>query len=639
MQASDNLRINKKRILSIWEREVNRMLTPAILESSKSIRNSLPEFLDGVANALVFGIEETATDILKFAYKHGAERANFTHYTLEDALEEYNILRKIIFQELEEHIPLSSRDRDIILESINIALKKTGIEFTRSELLKIQEARDETHRLLMDKLKIEERFNFAIEATKFGLWEFNHDTNEIYLNTYQANLFELPPDKEKYPLEAFTPKLHPEDKDRVMKMAETRKDYFNIEFRLLLSGGKIRWISSHGKTVKDKNGLPIKHIGIDRDITKQKQFEKDLEEVATKMRLITDIQPNLISYMDREFRYRFVNDSYLKLTGKKRKDILNRFPWEVIGQKAWDDMRPYMEKALSGEEVSFEKEIHFLQSTRYMKIFFKPFFSRSLEVEGVFISEFDLTEKMKTLEDLRIEQSMKERFIYTLSHDLRTPLTAAKMAAQLTQKKSNDSEFVHLQLSRVIRNIDRTDNMIQDLLDASRLKAGQVIQPHLEKFNIYNFVTQVIEELKIIYGNRFVLKSLQEFEIISWPQAISRILENLCSNAVKYGTPDKEIEVSIRQLDDMFSLSVHNFGKPLEQELDVFEDFTRSLAAEKSNKKGWGIGLTIVKGLSESVGGEVEIHRHKNGTTFRVILPKDSTDKIPTHLFNEKRHH
>jgi signal transduction histidine kinase len=108
---------------------------------------------------------------------------------------------------------------------------------------------------------------------------------------------------------------------------------------------------------------------------------------------------------------------------------------------------------------------------------------------------------------------------------------------------------------------------------------------------------------------------------------LRRVIENLCTNAVKYGLADTPITITLKAEAERVQLSVHNYGPviPKEQQSRLFEAFQRAPSAEQSGKRGWGLGLTLVRGITEAHGGSVEVaSSEKEGTTFTVSLPWDT---------------
>ena len=102
------------------------------------------------------------------------------------------------------------------------------------------------------------------------------------------------------------------------------------------------------------------------------------------------------------------------------------------------------------------------------------------------------------------------------------------------------------------------------------------------------------------------------------------MIENLAGNAVKYGDGKSPITLKFQKNENQVELSVHNFGKPIavEDMQRLFEPYQRTGSALSGGHKGWGIGLTLVKGIVEAHGGSVKVRSSLyEGTTFSLILP------------------
>jgi signal transduction histidine kinase len=102
------------------------------------------------------------------------------------------------------------------------------------------------------------------------------------------------------------------------------------------------------------------------------------------------------------------------------------------------------------------------------------------------------------------------------------------------------------------------------------------------------------------------------------------VIENLAENAVKYGYPDTPVKIEIVQNETLTRISVHNEGRKIEKEKRdyLFELFQRGEASETKSKWGWGVGLTLVRGITEAHGGKVRVEStEEKGTTFIVELP------------------
>lgn len=256
------------------------------------------------------------------------------------------------------------------------------------------------------------------------------------------------------------------------------------------------------------------------------------------------------------------------------------------------------------------------------------------EVETEFIHQCELSKQAAELDiaqkyavSLEKERELREQFVATLTHDLRTPLTAAKMGAQFILRRPDNVEKNQQLAVKIIRSIDRMDQMIKDLLDASRIRAGESLTLTMNECDLREVALMTLRELGAAYGDRFVLETDRDSIRGYWNEdGLRRVIENLASNAVKYGTPQQLIKVSLHQDEETAQIAVHNYGDPIPDEnlARLFEPFQRSQSS-LSSKKGWGLGLTLVKGVVEAHGGNVAVKSdEKEGTSFTVTLPKDS---------------
>jgi signal transduction histidine kinase len=199
------------------------------------------------------------------------------------------------------------------------------------------------------------------------------------------------------------------------------------------------------------------------------------------------------------------------------------------------------------------------------------------------------------------------------------------MSAELIKRKSKDDTLINLSV-RISDNLTRANVMIEDLLDASKIRAGQSLSPIFQNFNLTELLLKTIEDLTSIHGDRFILIGPDELMVWQDPNGIRRVIENLCTNAIKYGSPVEKIRIKLDYGNKRMMVCVHNEGNPL-MNIDktrLFEPFQRGPDHEIAGKKGWGIGLTIVKGITEAHHGEVFVETAENGTTFKILLPIDA---------------
>jgi signal transduction histidine kinase len=229
---------------------------------------------------------------------------------------------------------------------------------------------------------------------------------------------------------------------------------------------------------------------------------------------------------------------------------------------------------------------------------------------------------------LAVEKALRERFVATLAHDLRGPLAVARLSAEvLAMEPSTLDERRDLAL-RIERNIDRVDHMIRDLLDANRIRAGERLPLRLDSCDLTALAHRVAEEARTMHGDRFVVDADEQTIRGIWSEdELHRAMWNLVTNAVKYGAAQRPITISVRQRDHRARVSVHNSGRPIPaiEHSHIFDAYARTPSADASERPGWGLGLTLVRGVAEAHGGHVFLSSDEaSGTTFTIELPLDA---------------
>jgi signal transduction histidine kinase len=341
-----------------------------------------------------------------------------------------------------------------------------------------------------------------------------------------------------------------------------------------------------------------------------------------------------------EHRYYLENEAHRALSAGR--ELIGK-PFQEAVPDAVNDVLPILDSVFqTGQPFRADQQRIVWDAERtgemgeyYYDLSWHPLLGEDRKVKGVITATVDVTKQVRAsaaireaLTDLETERALREQFVVTLTHDLRTPLAAAQMGSYLISRKADDPVEVVKLTGRVIPNLDRIDQMIRDLLDANRIRAGETLPIDVERCELRALVTEVLDELATIHGNRFALEAVEIIEGYWSTSGIRRILENLCSNAIKYGAESQPVTVGLlRQGSAEVMIEVHNQGPaiPTQDQLDMFRPFRRNGADDLTSQKGWGLGLTVVRGISEAHGGIVQVESDAgSGTTFRVTLPLDA---------------
>jgi two-component system sensor histidine kinase KdpD len=210
-----------------------------------------------------------------------------------------------------------------------------------------------------------------------------------------------------------------------------------------------------------------------------------------------------------------------------------------------------------------------------------------------------------------------------VSHDLRTPLAAAK--ASVTALRSADlrwSDAEHAELlATADESLDRLTRLVDNLLDLSRLQAG-ALGVHPTPVGVDDVLPAVLDELGPA-GLRIALRIPPDLpELLADPGLLERILANLVGNAVRHSPPDRPPLVSASALADRVELRVvdRGGGVPEDEWQRIFVPFQR--LGDRDNTVGVGLGLALSRGLAQAMGGSVEPeHTPGGGLTMVLSLP------------------
>lgn len=215
---------------------------------------------------------------------------------------------------------------------------------------------------------------------------------------------------------------------------------------------------------------------------------------------------------------------------------------------------------------------------------------------------------------------IREQFFCALTHDLRTPLSAAATAVSLIHKTNDLARARHM-AEIAMRQHARLATMITDLLDMMVFNAGPSMLD-VSDTALYELAAEAVTVVALSSGRDIRLRG----ERISgqWHAvAIRRAIENLLNNAVKYSDRDTPIDISVEARDGYALIAVTNTGPPIPEDQNeaIFQLFRRSRADIGRGIAGWGIGLPYVRTVAEQHGGSVTVESNASGTTFLLALP------------------
>ncbi len=322
--------------------------------------------------------------------------------------------------------------------------------------------------------------------------------------------------------------------------------------------------------------------------------------------IIASIEDGVI-VLDENANIVFINRVVREAFGLGRKDVVGKPVQEAINHP---DLRAFLARSsdtpVKYHEINFDDgRIFNAQHTPIPHI-------------GSAITMVDIT-YLKKLDQL------KNDFVHTVSHDLRSPLTAVMGYTELVQRAGPLNEQQEQFLHRIQASVQSITTLVNDLLDLGRLEAGfdaRRESVHLE--NILQYSLDMLEGLakkKNIQISKEIVSGLPALR--ANPIRIRQMLDNLIGNAIKYTPDGGKVQVGIQAEDSQLILQVSDTGPgiPADEQNRIFEKFYRATNVVEGSK-GSGLGLAIVKSIVDSHQGRVWVESTLGqGSSFFVVLP------------------
>lgn len=303
---------------------------------------------------------------------------------------------------------------------------------------------------------------------------------------------------------------------------------------------------------------------------------------------------------------------YINLINRGYKDIFKVNPADYLYQLYYDviehkEISKIIEEIFMTEQkVTKQIMLPITIERRYFEIYGVPIIGTNNVWRGVLLVFHDITELVK------LEQ-MRKDFVANVSHELNTPITSIKgFSETLLDGAMNDQVTLEAFLSIILKESDRLQTLIKDLLDLSKIEQ-QGFQLSIQKFDLVPTMNHVITILKGKAEEKEIKLALfAESDHVYMEGDIYRLKQvfiNLINNAIGYSTPKGTVSITIEQRDKKIRIHVKDSGIGIDKnEISrIFERFYRVDRARSRNSGGTGLGLAIVKHLVEAHKGKITV--------------------------------
>ncbi|MEJ8803812.1 PAS domain S-box protein [Pontibacter sp. H249] len=373
-------------------------------------------------------------------------------------------------------------------------------------------------------------------------------------------------------------------------------------------------------------GLAIHFI----DTTAKSALHREME----KLSFVASKTINGVVIMDPQGRIEWVNDGFTRLSGYLKEEVIGKVPSQLLqGYQSDTETENYIRQKYK-EQEHFTAEILNYRKTGepyWVNIDVTPIKDATGELVNYIALQTDITEKkkadaeqLKLADDLYKQNLNLQQFTYMVSHNLRAPVANALGLSRLARKvQLGTGQFDNI-MDKLEMSITQLDNVIKDINSILSIKDADRTLPR-ENVNLLNIVEEVLspfqDELSI--NNAKVTLAIDcSYTMLSNKAYLYSIVQNLVSNAIKYRSPERllQVEISVSRDARGYVLSVSDNGLGMDMEL-VQNQLFKLYKRFHPNTHGKGIGLFLVKTQVETIGGKILVKSEPGaGTTFTLLL-------------------
>lgn len=471
--------------------------------------------------------------------------------------------------------------------------------------------------------------------------------------------------------------IHPDDLLYVRKTEEEAlREFktFRAEFRQYKRNGEMIWLQVTSVPDVQATGEIIFN-GVSIDITARKQAEEQIRQNEIRLSTIHETLSYVAIFQmevskDKQAKYLYVSSNVSKILGFSEEAVLNN-PYLLHSRIHKDDIEELimLQKRAFRTKRTFKGEFRFLN--RYNEVLWLyihaiPFIQKDgtvqynglmMDISGqkrtenilrnalsnaqklnealaqremeLALSEEELTQTNQVLgesnAELRKINEELDRFVYSVSHDLRAPIASALGLIYLCRFSHTPAQLAEY-LELLENCMRRLDNFIQDILDYSQ-NTRLPIKAH--KIDFEKLLQDTFQQYSFLDGSNKIQKRINvagKADFYTDEKRLSIIFNNLISNAIRYADLRKDmpfihVSIDVRQESTQITIEDNGIGIGQDHLLHVFEMFYRAT----DERTGSGLGLYIVKEAIQKLRGEIEIQSViGKGTTFYIELPNDS---------------
>ncbi len=354
---------------------------------------------------------------------------------------------------------------------------------------------------------------------------------------------------------------------------------------------------------------------------------RQVEQLRTekaRVEAIIENNPNGIMLLDPQLRIEIVNRAITRLLGVSEDEAVGKHCTRVLKLEnrtgehlcLGESTPPPPTRVLYGEGDIIRPG----HKTVTVGVSYSPLFGGDGRLVNIIVTFVDITR-------YREAENLKSTFISVISHELKTPVSLIKGYAGTLARTdvTPDPDFVRESAEIIVEEADRLTELIDNLLDASRIQTG-ALSMDPQPVDIAAVAQKTVERFRTQTDrHQFILDFPDDLPLaLADERRLRQVFDNLISNAIKYSPRGGKITIGALRREDKIMAFVQDEGVGIsEEELDaIFESFYRVDSSLRRSTQGAGLGLFLVKAIVQAMGGDVWVQsRPGQGSAFYFTLP------------------
>ncbi len=487
-------------------------------------------------------------------------------------------------------------------------------------------------RLTSEIGELSQRFTFAAESAKIGVWDYAVKENSLIWDKWMYALYGVSPESFSGAYQAWQQGLHPDDRsrgDREINEALSGEHKFDTEFRVVWPTGQVRHLKASALVLRNAEGEALRMIGVNYDITERKQSESALIERMEQLNGIFALSPDGFISFDDSQRVKYVSPAFSEMTGLSANEIVgideSQFAAKIVSLCVPSHALRSLDELDSMNTMEVDK-----RPVRELIELIVPS-GRTLQVSMRSNTNASVS-KMLYFRDVTYETEvdrMKSEFLSHAAHELRTPMTVLLGFSEVLLGIELDTPTQRELLESIHRNSLWLVKIINELLDLSRIESRRGQDFAIVSVNISGLIQDTVTEMAVTDERWKLILEIPAAPIFALADIdkMRQVFTNIIGNAIKYSAEGGEIRIAITAVTGKVGVTVSDqgIGMTPEQVLHYGDRFWRADASGKI--LGTGLGVAITKEILSILGGSLEIASQKaQGTQVTLWLP---TTPIP----------